>query len=165
MAVDEVYDGPFCVLSAVDNRTFRRLAYRVLDHPPKAKRRQSRHAERQKRRVAELFEHRYLFVAHHLTPAQQRTLQRITRGLPHLRSLRRVMDQVYRLFDRRCRTDTALVKLARLRGRLRRYRAKRYEKAAGGGEQTETSNRAREGERRHDDEREGRERGLSVHEK
>jgi len=29
-----LYDGPFCVLSIVDNRTFKRLAYRVLDHDP-----------------------------------------------------------------------------------------------------------------------------------
>jgi hypothetical protein len=205
-----LYDGPFCVLSVVDNRTFRRLSYRVLDHSPKAKdvtaflksfrkqldarglsvggittdgsplypgplalvfngvphqvcsfhvikeltasvlhalakvrkqlkaqlprlprgrapkadkarRRQSRYVKRQKRRIAELFEHRYLFVAHHLTPAQERTLRRITRGLPHQRSLRQVMDQVYRLFDRRCRTDTALGKLAELRRRVRRF--------------------------------------------
>jgi hypothetical protein len=33
------------------------------------------------------------------------------------------MDEVYRLFDRRCGTDTALAKLARLRRRLRRYRS------------------------------------------
>ncbi len=33
------------------------------------------------------------------------------------------MDEVYRLFDRRCRTDTALAKLARLRCRVRRYRS------------------------------------------
>jgi hypothetical protein len=31
------------------------------------------------------------------------------------------MDEVYRLFDRRCRTDTALAKLARLRQRVRRF--------------------------------------------
>ena len=36
IAIDELYDGPFCVLSIVDNRTYRRLAYRVLDHSPKA---------------------------------------------------------------------------------------------------------------------------------
>jgi len=35
IAIDELYDGPFCVLSIVDNRTYRRLAYRVLDHSPK----------------------------------------------------------------------------------------------------------------------------------
>ena len=34
LAVDELYDGPFCVLSAVDNRAFQRLCYEVLDHDP-----------------------------------------------------------------------------------------------------------------------------------
>ena len=33
------------------------------------------------------------------------------------------MDEVYRLFDRRCRTDTALLKLGRLRQRVRRLKA------------------------------------------
>src|SRR5205823_2211923 len=37
IAADELYDGPFCVLSIVDNRNFRRLTYRVLDHAPTAK--------------------------------------------------------------------------------------------------------------------------------
>ena len=32
------------------------------------------------------------------------------------------MDQVYRLFDRRCRSETALEKLARLRRRVRRFK-------------------------------------------
>src|ERR1700704_6506743 len=34
IAADELYDGPFCVLSIVDNRAFKRLCYEVLDHPP-----------------------------------------------------------------------------------------------------------------------------------
>jgi hypothetical protein len=34
LAPDELYDGPFGVLSLVDNRTFTRLAYRVLEHAP-----------------------------------------------------------------------------------------------------------------------------------
>src|SRR5215510_8002691 len=34
LAIDEVYDGPFCVLSVVDNRRYKRLALRVLDHDP-----------------------------------------------------------------------------------------------------------------------------------
>jgi len=34
IAADELYDGPFCVLSVVDNRTFRRITYEVLDHDP-----------------------------------------------------------------------------------------------------------------------------------
>jgi len=35
LAADEVYDGPFCILSVVDNRRYNRLAFRVLDHDPK----------------------------------------------------------------------------------------------------------------------------------
>lgn len=34
LTIDEVYDGPFCVLSVVDNRRYNRLAFRVLDHDP-----------------------------------------------------------------------------------------------------------------------------------
>ncbi len=34
IAADELYDGPFCVLSIVDNHTFKRLIYEVLDHNP-----------------------------------------------------------------------------------------------------------------------------------
>jgi hypothetical protein len=87
---------------------------------------QAKQAARRNRRLQEkigdLFEHRHLLVAHHLTPAECRTLQRITRGLPQLRTLRQIMDEVYRLFDRRCRTDTALAKLAKLRMRVRRFR-------------------------------------------
>jgi class 3 adenylate cyclase len=37
IAVDELYDGPFCVLSIVDNRTFKRLSYHVLSRAPIAK--------------------------------------------------------------------------------------------------------------------------------
>src|SRR5437762_9710852 len=31
-AVDELYEGPYCVLSAVDNRHYKRVLYEVLDH-------------------------------------------------------------------------------------------------------------------------------------
>ena len=34
IAIDELYDGPFCVLSLVDNRAFIRLSFRVLEHDP-----------------------------------------------------------------------------------------------------------------------------------
>src|SRR5262249_15032376 len=34
LAADELYDGPFCVLSAVDARQQRRLLYEVLDRAP-----------------------------------------------------------------------------------------------------------------------------------
>jgi hypothetical protein len=34
VAADELYDGPFCILSVVDNRRYKRLLYEVLDHDP-----------------------------------------------------------------------------------------------------------------------------------
>ena len=34
IAADELYDGPYCVLSIVDNHRFKRLIYAVLDHNP-----------------------------------------------------------------------------------------------------------------------------------
>src|SRR2546428_11045251 len=37
IAADELYDGPFCILSIVDNHTFKRLFYQVLDHDPQHK--------------------------------------------------------------------------------------------------------------------------------
>ena len=209
IAADELYDGPFCVLFVVDNRTFKRLLYQVLDHDPghkdieaflrrfekalrqrglvlqgvttdgsplypeplqavfgdvphqicefhilkeltkailravakvrkklaerkpKVKRsrpstptakRTVRQRQRLQQKIADLFEHRYLFVQHDLTLTHRRTLHWITRGLPQLRALRAIMGEVYRLFDRRCRTDTALAKLAKLRQRVRRFK-------------------------------------------
>jgi hypothetical protein len=211
LAADELYDGPFCILSAVDARRQRRLLYEVLDHNPTqvdvlyflarlhdhikargqavagittdasslypvpialalgdvphqvcefhilkeltkavlhvvarlrkrlaaqapslprgrpqntaAARRLHQQARALARRVAELFDERHLFVRHHLSAGQGATLRRLTRGQPQLRALRAIMEEVYRLFDRRCRTDTALAKLAQLRQQLRRYRS------------------------------------------
>jgi len=208
-AADELYDGPYCVLSLVDNRTFKRILYEVLDHSPKhaditafftrfrialkarnltlrgittdgsplypepisevfgviphqicefhviaeltkavlravarvrkqlaakmpklprgrpsslAAKRAARTKQRIAGKVADLFERRHVFVQHELTPAERATLHRISRGQPQLRTLREIMDEVYRLFDRRCRTDTAWTKLAKLRRRVRRFR-------------------------------------------
>jgi Transposase len=206
-----MYDGPFCVLSAVDGPHQRRLLYEVLDHDPTHKdscrflrrlkaallaragevrgvttdgstlypdplaevfpgvphqvcefhilkelikvvlrvvarirkrladeapklprgrppsdpesQRQARRAKRIQRRVAELFEDRHLLVRHHLSPAQRRQLQRLCRGQRQLRAVRQIMDEVYRLFDRRCRTNTAVAKLARLRQKVKRFRS------------------------------------------
>jgi hypothetical protein len=208
VAADELYDGPFCILSAVDNRRYKRLLYDVLDHDPThediraflgrlkmaltardltlvgmttdgsalypeplaevfggvrhqicefhivadvvkavlgavASARKSLAAKqpklpkgrpstqaakavaRRKKRLDEqraaLFTHRYLFVQQHLSKRERKTLWRITRGLPQLCTLRALMEQVYTLFDRRCRTQTALAKLAKLRRRLQRF--------------------------------------------
>ena len=204
-----MYDGPFCVLSVVDNHNFRRLMYEVLDHNPAhadmrrflgrlrkeldgrglsvlgittdgsslypevlaelfpgvphqicefhvlqeivrqvlkavaqvrrelkrklpklprgrpssgAAKKAARKKNRLDAKIKDLFTYRHLFVKHSLTPKQKLILRRITRGFPHLRALRSIMDQVYGLFDRRCRTETALAKLARLRRRVRRFR-------------------------------------------
>lgn len=208
IAADEVYDGPFCILSIVDNHTFKRIIYEVLDHDPshddmraffrrfkdildargfslagittdgsplypvpivdvfgqvphqlcefhvisditksvlkavakvrksmaatmpklgrgrpsKATKRLARRRKRIQAKITDLFQHRHLFVQHYLTPGEKKTLRRITRGLPHLRALRDIMNEVYRLFDRRCRTETALDKLAKLRRRVRRFK-------------------------------------------
>ncbi len=88
---------------------------------PEAKRK-ARRRQRLERKRGSLFEHRHLFVKRQLTPAERRTLQRISRGLPQFRALRKVVEEIYRLFDRRCRTATALRKLARLRDRVRRFK-------------------------------------------
>jgi hypothetical protein len=93
--------------------------------PKNTKAAQERHGQAQaiQRRVAALFEHRYLFVRHHLSAAERCLLRRLARPDRQLRALRAIMDEVYRLFDRRCRTDTALSKLTKLRQRVRRYRS------------------------------------------
>ena len=82
-------------------------------------------AARTKKRLAEqraaLFTHRYLVVQRHLSKTERKTLWRITRGLPQVRILRALMEQVYALFDRRCRTQTALDKLAQWRRRVQRF--------------------------------------------
>jgi hypothetical protein len=80
-----------------------------------------RRNQRLQQKIADLFEYRYLFVQHALTPKEKLILGRITRGLPRLRTLRTIMDEVYHLFDRRCRLDTALEKLAQLRRRVSRF--------------------------------------------
>jgi hypothetical protein len=209
IAADELYDGPFCVLSIVDNHAFHRLTYEVLDHNPtcedirrffqrfkrhldvrgltvvgittdgsplypepimqvlgpevkhqvcefhvlaemnkailKAVAQSRKHlkarkarcgrgrpsgqkataaARRNKRleqKIKDLFDDRHLFVQRTLSEKEKKILRRITRGFPSLRALRLIMDQVYHLFDRRCRTETALEKLGRLRARVRRF--------------------------------------------
>jgi phage tail protein X len=87
----------------------------------------AKQAARTKKRLAAqgaaLFTHRYLFVQRHLNKTERKTLWRVSRGLPQLHALRAVMEQVYALFDRRCRTQTALDKLATLRRRVQRFKA------------------------------------------
>jgi len=46
---------------------------------------------------------------------------RLARQHREVRALRGIIEEVYRLFDRRCRMETALRKLARLRLRVQRF--------------------------------------------
>jgi hypothetical protein len=210
VATDELYEGPYCVLSAVDNRQYKRILYKVLDHDPthddiKAflrrlktalderalelkgittdgsalypepitevfgevphqvctfhviaelvkgilravaserkrleaskpqlkrgrpssrdtqARQATRKSKRMQQQITNVFQHRFLFVKRRLTSAERKRLGSITRGLPHLRKLREIMEHVYALFDRRCRTHTALGKLAKLRCWVKRF--------------------------------------------
>ena len=88
--------------------------------PSKAHHRLAARKKRLESKVPDVFDHRHLFVQRPLTAAEQKTLPRITRGRPDLRALRQIVEEVYRWFDRRGRTDTALAKLARLRRRVGR---------------------------------------------
>ncbi len=210
VAVDELYEGPYCVLSAVDNRQYKRILYEVLDHDPchdeidaflgrlkaaldernlalkgittdgsalypepirtvfgavphqlctfhvikeltkgilravaserkrlatskpklkrgrpsskeKAARRLARKSTSIQETISDLFQDRFLFVTRHLTRSARKRLLYITRGLPHLRKLREIMEHIYALFDRRCRTQTALGKLRKLRHWVKRF--------------------------------------------
>ena len=210
VAADELYEGPYCVLSAVDNRQYKRILYEVLDHDPshedieaflgrlqralaernlalkgittdgsalypepirtvfgevphqlctfhvikeltqgvlkavakererlatskpklkrgrpsskdKAARRLARKSKSIQQKISDLFQNRFLFVQRRLTPSERRRLMAITRGLPHLRKLREIMEHIYALFDRRCHTQTALGKLKKLRHWVQRF--------------------------------------------
>jgi len=210
-AVDELYEGRYCVLSAVDNRQYKRVLYEVLDHDPShddirafllrlksalqardltlrgittdgsplypkplaevfhgvphqlcqfhvikdltqgvlkavakarerlaqskpklkrgrpaskdhAARRTARKSKAIQQKISDLFQDRYLFVRRRLKASERKRFMHITRGFPQLRTLRALMEQVYALFDRRCRTQTALDKLSKLRRRLSRFK-------------------------------------------
>jgi hypothetical protein len=85
-------------------------------------RRRARKSKAIQQKISDLFQDRYLFVRRRLKASERKRLLYITRGLPQLRKLRELMEQVYALFDRRCRTQTALDKLTQLRQRLSRFK-------------------------------------------
>jgi len=208
VATDEVYDGPFCILYLVDNHTYKKLIYRVLDKSPtsadilallrafrqileqrtlelrgittdgatlytepvqtvfpgirhqicefhvkkeinkailkavaqirrelaqtktklkrgrpstKEEKAAVRRNERIQAKITALFDHRFLFVQKELSEEERETFLKITRGLPELRKLREVMDEVYHLYECCCR-PSALEKLRKLRERVRRFK-------------------------------------------
>ncbi len=99
----------------------RKLAHEVVRLPRPPGVRPS--TKRIEQKIGDLFEHRYLFVKRRLKASERKTLAPDHCAVSgQLRSLRGLMEEVYRLFDRRCQTATALAKLAKLRTRLRRCR-------------------------------------------
>jgi hypothetical protein len=87
-----------------------------------AQKRKARRGKFLRSKLTDLFDNRHLFVKHHLTVSEQKTLKRLTYSRAQLKALRQLMNDMYALFDRRCRTDTALAKLAKLRSKLKRFK-------------------------------------------
>jgi len=88
----------------------------------KTARRLARKSKQIQDKISGLFQGRFLFVKRHLKPSERKQFVQITRGLPHLRKLRDIMEAIYALFDRRCRTQTALNKLKKLRQSVQRFK-------------------------------------------
>lgn len=91
-----------------------------LPRPPKRSRGRPRkgqkyHLSRLEKLRYAIWEARYLWIQHYLTPGQRKKLQRLYRGHPFLRALRELVDLVYGLFDRRCSVESARQKLEQLR--------------------------------------------------
>ena len=209
-AVDERYEGPSCVLSAVENRQDKRVWYEVRDHAAthtdieaflgrlktaldargvalkgittdgsalypepirivfgdvphqlcpfhrikdltkgvlkavatererlarstptlkrgrpsskdQAARRRARTRKSLQQQISDLFQERSLLVKRRVKASERQRLMSITRGLPHRRKLRAIMEHMYALFDRRCRTQKALDKLEKLRRWVKRF--------------------------------------------
>jgi hypothetical protein len=78
--------------------------------------------ERLDAKAQALFDNRFLFVQKELSLAERQTLHEITKGFPKLRKLRELVEDMYRLYDRRCKCATALARLEKLRKRLRRFK-------------------------------------------
>lgn len=120
--IKEIVQAVLKALSKLRKELKAQLPKQRRGRPSKRQRALARRSKRLKQRVAELFKHRHLFVKHHLSTAQKKLLKKLVRGLPQLRALRAIMDEVYRLFDRRCRLATALRRLGKLRRRVRRFK-------------------------------------------
>jgi hypothetical protein len=112
----------FHILKEINQLALRCLARfrKSLPRPPKRSRGRPRKGQRYRlsrleKLRREIWEARYLWVQHYLTPAQRKKLQRLYRGQPFLRSLRELIDLVYGLFDRRCSVERARQKLEQLR--------------------------------------------------
>ncbi|MDH3599713.1 MAG: hypothetical protein OEU26_08775 [Candidatus Tectomicrobia bacterium] len=88
----------------------------------KEARRLARKSKSIQQKISDLFQNRFLFVKRRLKPSERKRLLYITRGFPQLRKLREIMEHIYTLFDRRCRMQTALSKLKKLRQWVKRFK-------------------------------------------
>ena len=122
-AIKEITKSVLKALAKVRRELKRQIPTLPRGRPStKEAKRLARKAERLRVKIGDLFENRHLFVKRNLTDAEKKTLLHITRGMRELRTLRAIVDEVYRLFDRRCRTSTALKKLAALRKKVYRFK-------------------------------------------
>jgi hypothetical protein len=87
----------------------------------KAARRLARKSKQMQDKISAVFQERFLCVKRRLKPSERKQFLHITRGLPQLRKLREIMEHIYALFDRRCRTQTALGKWHKLRQWVNRF--------------------------------------------
>jgi hypothetical protein len=74
----------------------------------KEARRLARKSKTMQEKINDVFPHRCVFVKRRLTPSERQQCVPSTRGLPHLRKFREIMEHLDALFDRRCRPPTAL---------------------------------------------------------
>ena len=116
--IKEIIKDVLKALAKIRKAMAAKVPKRGRGRPRRGEERQVQRAKRMQDRISELFTNRHLFVQHGLNKTEWRKIAKLYRGRPDLRSLRELMDEVYRLFDRRCRTDTALEKLAKLRRKL-----------------------------------------------
>ena len=72
-------------------------------------------------KISDVFQDRFVFVKRRWTHSERKRFMHSTRGLPQLRPLREIMEHLYALFDRRCRTQTALGKLRKRRQWVQRF--------------------------------------------
>ncbi len=86
-----------------------------------AARRWARKSQQVPQTIQAVFQDRLLFVRRRLTPSQRQRLIDSTRGLPQVRKLRDIMEHIYAVFDRRCRTPTARGKRQKLRQGVPRF--------------------------------------------
>jgi hypothetical protein len=121
----ELTQGILCAVAAERHRLAKSKPKLKRGRPSskdKTARRLARKSKTIQDKISGLLQGRFLFVKRRLKPSERKKLLQITQGLPQLRKLRDIMDHIYALFDRRCRTQSALDKLKKLRQWVKRFK-------------------------------------------